>query len=223
MDEMYETGIGLATYVTVEVFKDDRKIKLTVDPVGRFNPGGCLAAVFVKKEQILALQSTEELYEYLLRKIFFENLEGVFDEELPDYTVNTVLEYTSKLQEDEENSRWLGYFQSLAKKTEEFHQELLALAEDVKQLDRVAVHEYHASMGEECDFVDYTCCPEGDDDDEIREWMEENLTSDSDIDAIMDCFEDGYFYGHSFKGEEVAEIDFRNDTFRKSMTISDIE
>ena len=215
----FETGISFAEYVSVEVLKDDQKIKLSVNPVGQFNPGGCTAFVSVKKDGVLALEKVEDLYEYLLKRIGFDNLEAVVD--LDDYSLKGVLEYTKDLEVDDENEWWLNYFKRLEKKVDEFHEALISMNAQLKDL-KVKVHQYHEASGELCDFVDFICCPEGEDEEALREFFEENLSKDSEIDNIMECFEDGYFYGDSFSADETTLIDFASGNVEKTMTITDV-
>ena len=215
----FETGISFAEYVSVEVLKDDQKIKLSVNPVGQFNPGGCTATVFIKKEGVLTLEKVEDLYEYLIKRIGFDNLEAVID--LKDYSLKGVLEYTKGLEVDDENSWWLNYFKRLEEKVDEFHKALVSLNAELKDL-KVKVHQYHDASGELCDFVDFICCPEGEDEEELREFFEENLSNDSEIDNIMECFEDGYFYGNSFSAAETTVIDFANNSVEKTMKVTDV-
>ena len=128
----FETGISFAEYVSVEVLKGDQKIKLSVNPVGQFNPGGCTAFVSVKKDSVLALEKVEDLYEYLLKRIGFDNLEAVVD--LDDYSLKGVLEYTKDLEVDDENEWWLNYFKRLEKKVDEFHEALISMNAQLKDL-----------------------------------------------------------------------------------------
>ena len=215
----YESGIGLSDHVKIEASKNDQKISLVVNPVGQFETGGCLAFISVKKDDILALNSTEELYDYLLRKIYFENLETAFD--LENYTLKNVLEYTKDLEVNEENSWWLNYFKRLEKKVYEFKDGL----EGFMSIDDVTVniHEYHSASGEMCDLVDYTCAPEGEETEVLREFFEENLSSDSEIDNLMDCFEDGYFCGNSYSADQLTKVDYKNKSFTRSLTITDVQ
>ena len=215
----YESGIGLSDHVKIEASKNDQKISLVVNPVGQFETGGCLAFISVKKDDILALNSTEELYDYLLRKIYFENLETAFD--LDNYTLKNVLEYTKDLEVNEENSWWLNYFKRLEKKVYEFKDGL----EGFMSVDDVAVniHEYHSASGEMCDLVDYTCAPEGEETEVLREFFEENLSSDSEIDNLMDCFEDGYFCGNSYSADQLTKVDYKNKSFIRSLTITNVQ
>lgn len=218
----YESGMMQSSYVKVEVFNNENeKAVLTVNPVGQFNPGGCEAFASIKKDQILAVTTVEELYEYLLKRIVFENLETTAGD-IPSFTVAGVLEYTRELEENEENDWWLPYFRRMDKKVAEFHDDLLAKCATLENIDRVIVHQYHAASGELCDFVDYTCCPEGDDEETIRSFFEDTLSADSDIDEIMSFFEDGYFYGHGYECDETVTVDFKGGTFDKAMTISSI-
>ncbi|MBR0462203.1 MAG: hypothetical protein IJJ00_05790 [Erysipelotrichaceae bacterium] len=223
MSEMeFETGISCSNYVTVKIAGlNGETASLSVNPIGQFNPGGCEAMVFIKKDDVLALKTVDELYAYLLRKIFIENLETAV--EIDDCSLGGVLEYTKTLEENEDNNWWLPYFKKLEKKVDEFHESLTCFAKDLKDIKVVTVHEYHSASGELCDFVDYTCAPEGDENEEIRSYLEEHLSKESDIDAIMDCFEDGYFYGSSFEGDEKTVIDFNNNTFEKTMTVTNVQ
>ena len=70
--------------------------------------------------------------------------------------------------------------------------------------------------------MDFTCCPEGEEEDVLREFFEENLTPESEIDAIMDLFEDGYFYGNGFAADEAVTVDFKNGTYEKTLTVTDV-
>ena len=214
-----ESGMMTASYVKVEVSDtDDRKISLIVNPVGRFSPGGCEAYVSVKQNQITDLNTADEIFDYLLRKIYFENLESSAGE-LPGVSLGEILSYTDGLQEDEDNSWWLKYFRGLSEKVSIFHRELLKMDGTISE---VRVHQYHDASGELCDFVDYICCPEGEDEEVLRSFFEDSLSDDSDIDEIMDCFEDGYFYGSSYESDEVSVIDVKTHTVTKTMTVKNV-
>lgn len=219
MYDDFESGMSMSDYVKVEVFCGDKKTVLSVNPVGQFSPGGCTAFVSVKKDAALALNTVEEFYEMLLSRIYFENLEAAFD--LPNYRLTDVLEYTKDLEVDDENSWWLNYFKRLEGKVQQFHDELTEMTGDLKDL-KLTVHQFHEASGELCDFVDFTCCPEGEEEDVLREFFEENLTPESEIDAIMDLFEDGYFYGNGFAADEAVTIDFGNGTYDKKLTVTDV-
>ena len=223
MSEMeYESGMMNCNYVVIRVLNaEDEAAVLTVNPIGQFNPGGCEAFIYVKKDQVLALKTIEDLYEYLLKRIFFENLDIAISD-LDDFSLGAVLEYTKALELSDDNNWWLPYFRRLEKQTEDFHGRLQSLSGDLKDL-RLVAHEYHAAAGELCDFVDYTCAPEGDDNEEIRSFLIETLSPESDIDAIMNCFEDGCFYGNSFEGDEMTIVDFNDGSIKKSMTISNVQ
>ncbi len=220
MYDEFEAGMISSDHVKVEVIKDSgEKTSLVVNPVGQFSPGGCIAFVSVKKDAALALKTGEELFEMLLNRIYFENMEVAVD--LPDYGLKEVLDYTKDLEPDDENSWWLNYFKRLEKKVAQFHEELISMAEELKDV-KVIVHQFHEAGGEMCDFVDYTCCPEGDDEDTLREFFEESLTPDSEIDNIMDLFEDGYSSISGFAADEAVTIDYGNGRYEKTLTISDV-
>ena len=219
MYDEFEAGMSLSDHVKVEVFCGDKKTVLNVNPVGQFSPGGCTAFVSVKKEAAFALNTVEELYEMLMNRIYFENLEVAFD--LPDYGLKEVLAYTKDLEVDDENSWWLNYFKRLEEKVSQFHDELVSMTDKLSDL-KVVVHQFHEASGEMCDFVDFTCCPEGEEEDVLREFFEENLSPESEIDSIMELFEDGYFYGNGFAADEAVTIDFGNSSFEKKLTITDV-
>ena len=83
MYDEFEAGMISSDHVKVEVIKDSgEKTSLVVNPVGQFSPGGCIAFVSVKKDAALALKTGEELFEMLLNRIYFENMEVAVD--LPD-------------------------------------------------------------------------------------------------------------------------------------------
>ena len=219
-DEL-ETGISLSDHVKVEVSgPNDEKTVLTVNPVGQFNPGGCTAFISIKKDAVMALNTTEEFFDHLLGRIVFENLESAV--ELDSCRLVDVLNYTKDLQPDDDNSWWLSYFKKLEEKVSRFHEELTAISADLRDLKTVVIHQYHQASGEMCDFVDFICVPEGEDEDTLREFFEENLSPDSEIDEIMELFEDGYSYVNSYEADEKIRIDFRNGTFEKTMTVSEV-
>ena len=220
MYDEFEAGMSLSDHVKVEVCngKGDKAV-LNVNPVGQFSPGGCTAFVSVKKEAVFSLKTVEEFYEMLLGRIYFENLEAAVD--LPNYRLTDVLDHTRDLEIDEDNGWWLAYFKRLEEKVSQFHAELVSLAVELGDL-RVVVHQFHQAAGEMCDFVDFTCCPEGEDEDVLREFFEENLSAESDIDSIMEHFEDGYFYGSGFSADEAVTIDFGNGSFEKKLTVTDV-
>ena len=213
----YEAGIADNYYVAVEAYGGSgEKASLSVNPIGQFSPGGCTALVYVKKETLLSLSAPEELMSCLLKKICFENLETAID--LDDFSLGHVLEYTAALEIDEENDWWLPYFKRLEKKVSAFREDL----EKINEIRKIVIHQYHDAAGELCDFVDYTCCPEGEDNESIRCFLEENLSKESDIDAIMDCFEDGYFYGNAYESDRVIEADLAEQKVKEWLTISEI-
>ena len=221
MYDEFETGISMSDYVKVEVFdQDEKKTTLTVNPVGQFNPGGCTAFISVKKDVIMSLKTTRELYDYFLGRIIFENLESAVD--LENTRLIDLMEYTKDLEPDEGNEWWLSYFKRLEKKVAQFHDELTDMAEDLRDLKKVVIHQYHEAGGELCDFVDFICVPEGEDEDVLREFFEENLSPDSEIDQIMELFEDGCSSIDSFCADEKTVVDFRNGTLEKTMIVTDV-
>ena len=221
MYDEFETGIVLSDYVKIEVFgNNNEKAVLSVNPVGQFNPGGCTAFISVKKDAVMSLQTTEELFDYFLNRIVFENMESAVD--LPNYILKDVLEYTGALEPDEDNEWWLNYFKRLEGKVSQFHDELTAMAQDLKDLQKVVIHQNHEAGGELCDFVDFICVPEGEEEDVLREFFEENLSADSEIDEIMELFEDGYSYVNAYAADEKIVIDFKNGTFEKTMSVTDV-
>lgn len=220
MYDEFEAGFGQSDHVKVEIKgKDDQTFVLDVNPVGQFDPGGCLAFISLKKDQLLSLNSTEELYEMLLNRIFFENLEIAYDAD--NYSLKSVLEYTGALEVDDENSWWLNYFKRLADRVNKFKDGLFGSENRLEDLV-MKVHEYHEANGEACDFADYTCCPEGGSEEELRDFFESSLSPESEIDAIMEHFEDGYFYGDGFAADQLTIVSFGDRTFSKSLTISDV-
>ena len=221
MYDEFEAGMGLSDYVKVEISgKEDKKFSLTVNPVGQFNPGGCLAFISIKKDQVLSLNNVEELYDLLLNRIYFENLEVAYDAD--SYNLKSVLDHTKDLEVDDENSWWLNYFKRLQDKVSQFKDELLNSGNKLEDLI-LKVHEYHTAGGEMCDFVDYTCCPEGGEEEELREFFESSLTPDSEIDNIMEHFEDGYFYGNSYSADQLTCVNFKDKSFERALTISDVQ
>ena len=106
-------------------------------------------------------------------------------------------------------------------KPHEFKEGLRSFS-DLNEL-AVYIHEYHSASGELCDFVDYTCAPEGEEEDEIRNYFEEKLNDEKQVDRIMDCFEDGYFYGNSFSAEQLTVVDYPKKSFDRSLSIEDIQ
>ncbi|MBR0138615.1 MAG: hypothetical protein IJM15_09415, partial [Erysipelotrichaceae bacterium] len=146
----------------------------------------------------------------------------VFDDEPEDCFMGSVLRKTEEIEENDENSWYLSYFKKLYEDFEKFRRDLKESFASFEDIQEIVIHQYHDAAGEMCDFVDYTCCPEGDEEDELREFFENSLTPDSEIDKIMDCFEDGYFYGHQFSGDEQLIVDVPNRSFKKTMTITDV-
>ena len=211
----YESGIGETYYVKVEVYGADQKAVLTVNPIGQFSPGGCEAFVYAKKDALTGLKEAGEIMDYFKKKICFENMEAACD--LEDYSLGYVLDYCSKLEENEENDWWLPYFRRLEKKVSSFENDLKQMSE----IRKIVVHQYHSAAGELCDFVDYTCCPEGEEEEELRSFFEENL-ADSDIDAIMECFEDGYFYGDFYDSDRVITADLPDQKVDEKLIITEI-
>lgn len=220
MYDDYGTGMSSVDYVKVSAYKKDgEKTSLTVNPVGQFDPGGCLAFVSVREDKVMPLKTSEEFFDFVLSRIYFENLEVAFDME--NYTLGNVLDYTRELEVDDDNSWYLNYFKRLDEKVAKFKEEFLAVPE-LKDYEKIEISQYHEASGELCDFVDYVCCPEGEEEDVLREFFEENLSPESEIDNIMECFEDGYYNGSGFEAEERYVMDYDNGTFRKTMTVTNV-
>lgn len=216
----YESGIADHYYVVLEIYDNNgKKLSLSVNPIGQFSPGGCCALVYVKKEQLLSLTSAEVIMDYFLKKICLKNLETAVD--LKDDSLGNVLQYTADLKEDEENDWWLPYFRRLERKLSSFRDDLVKMEKE-NGIRRIRIHQYHGAAGELCDFVDYTCCPEGEGQEVIRSFFEEKLDSQSDIDAIMDCFEDGYFYGSAYESDRLIEADLLKQTVQEKLLITEI-
>ena len=212
----WESGIADNYHVAVEVYdKAGEKVKLTVNPIGQFSPGGCTATVYVKKEALLDLSAAEDVMSFFLKKICFENLEMALDPD--DSSLGNVLKETSAMEIDEENDWWLPYFKRLEKKVAEFREDL----EKIK-IAKIVIHQYHSAAGELCDFTDYIGCPEGEEEEDLRSFLEENLSPESDIDAILSCFEDGCFYGNAYDSDRVIEADLEKKSVKEWLTVSEI-
>ena len=215
----FESGIGESYSVKVEICgENEERIFLTVDPVGQFHPGGCEAFAYVKKDALLSLASAQDIMDYFLKRICFENLETAIDD-LDDFSLGSVLDYTGKLETDEENEWFLPYFKGLNEKVRLFDEKLRSME---GKIARIIVHQYHSASGELCDFTDYTNCPEGEEEEEIRSHFEKILSDDSDIDAILSLFEDGYFYGNAYDSDQVITADLKEGKAEEKLKITDI-
>ena len=63
---------------------------------------------------------------------------------------------------------------------------------------------------------------EGEDEEDLRSFLEENLSPESDIDAILSCFEDGCFYGNAYDSDRVIEADLEKKSVKEWLTVSEI-
>ena len=206
-------------YVDIEV-KDaeGNAAKLSVNPTGQFNGGGCQAIAYYRPERILEAADAEALYQVLTKGIEFEEIEGTLDPEPEDYQLSTMLEFAKGLDETEDNSWWLRYFKRLVTKAEEFH----AALNEMKEIETVTVHQVHNACGDLCDFADYTNAPEGEEEDTIRQFLEDTLTPDSAIDDLMDCLDDGYFELSQYQSDKVLIADRKNGTVKELFTVTDV-
>lgn len=209
--------MSLYDYLKIEISINDFKTSLTINPVGKFNPGGCLAYISSNKDAFLEVKTNEELFELLTNKIYFENLEVAFD--LDNYSLKNVLDYTNKLEVNDDNSWYLNYFKDLIDKVRQFKNELL----NKPLVNEIIIKEYHASSEELCDFVDYLCVPEGEDNDTLQEFFENTLSKESEIETIMDHFEEGYCYINGYNSELKTIINLQNKSINKSLTVDNIQ
>ncbi len=220
---MSEYGIYANEYLKIEVKdKEGMACTLKVNPVGQFEGSGCIATIYAKGDKILSMQSVDELCDYILSRIEFGNLEGVFEDEPDDYFMGSVLRKSGEIEINDDNSWYLSYFRRLQEDYDRFHQQLKERFGSFEEIGEIVIHQYHDAGGEMCDFVDYTCCPEGADEEELREFFEDNLSVYSEIENIMNCFEDGYFNGNQFSADETLTIDVTNGRAHKIMTITNV-
>ena len=205
---MYEAGEFNSYAVKVEVFDDqDKKAVLNVD--------GVTAMIYLKAEKVLAIGSKEELQEHLFKRIQLEELSGSLEEDLDDYSLQNVLNYLKDCKDD---SPVISTLRVIERNAQKFEKDL----SELNGLKLIKVHQYHRSSGEMGDFEDYLNIPYGEDADTMRTYLKENL-HDSDIDQIMECFEDGEFYVNSFAGEELSCFDLEKQSVEESKSISEIE
>ena len=223
MEDMSEYGIYANEYLKVEVKdREDKVYTLKVNPIGKFEGSGCIAMIYAKGDKILSLQSIDEFCDYLLSRIEFGNLEGVFDDEPEDFSMGSVLRKCAEIELTDENSWYLSYFKKLQEDFDRFHQQLNEGFSSFADICQIIIHQYHDAGGELCDFVDYTCCPEGCEQEELREFFEDNLSIYSEIENILNCFEDGYFNGSQFSGEEQLTVNVAEGRSHKIMTITNV-
>ena len=209
-----------AYYVYADIYGNNgEKAVLKVNPIGQFQGDGCIAMAYLKKDALLSVSSIDELMEKLGKAIEFENLEGILDLEGGN-SLSNVLAYTKDLEEDEDNAYWLGYFKKLEGLYERFAADVKAFASGMDDISKVIVHQFHNASGDDCDFADYAGLPFEEDEDAMREYLEENI--EGDIDSIMEHFEDGEFYVDSYESDKKIIVDFTGKKASETLSISDV-
>ena len=71
--------------------------------------------------------------------------------------------------------------------------------------------------------MDYINCPFEEDEETIREYLENSLSKDSEIDNIMQYFDFGQFYINHYEADERMVFDLINKKFEKSLIVTNIE
>ena len=206
---MYEETVS-SFAVKVEVV-DDEQNKVSVKISGPQTLSYC------KPEDLLKVKDKDELLNVLLKKIVFEEIDGALDEELTDYSLGEVLAYL-KQKEEVNDDPFMSSLQRIRSNFEKFEEEL---AEEGK-ICSISIHQYHSAGNEEADFADYLNIPYMEEAEEVREYLESGLT-DSDIEAVMECFEDGEFYVSSYECEEVLSVDLHKQEVKKIVKVNTIE
>ena len=196
-------------YVRVEVF-DDQKKKAVL------NVSGPITMSYIKKGQISKGVSKDELYDLLLRKIGFEELEGALEKEPEDYFLKTMMNYLDDIEESDDPVL-SGLFK--------IQRNVKRFKEDLKQVDEVVlvqIHQIHKGDSEENDFMDYLNIPMEEEEEVMRTYLEENLSSESEIDAIMDRFEDGEFYINTYEADQLLCFDLLNNITEEKVIVSEV-
>ena len=210
MSDMYlETGEFLENSVRVVVFNENNeKVVLNV--------GGCQTFSYIKAQQLLAIKNAEELYDLILKDICFEELEGTLENDPGDYSLGAMNEYVKTLDENE-NGSVISSLRHVEGNTRRFYNELVKTI--TGPVSKVIIHQYHNAGGDMCDFEDYLNIPYGEEEDATREYLEKILTPDSEIDNIMERFEDGNIYVNEYQSDEKLTVDIMNNKVDKTLTV----
>ena len=210
MSEMYyESGEFISNSVRVKVFNEDGNNAV-------LNVGGVQTFTYIKPEELLAITNAQELYDLILKKICFEELEGTLDEEPTDYSLGGILEYLKTIDENAD-SPVLKELRHAEGNVKRFYNELNKSI--TGKITKVIVHQYHNASGDMCDFEDYLNIPYGEEEDAMREYLESTLTPDSEIDNIMEHFEDGDLYINAYQSDEELTVDITNNKVDKTLTV----
>ena len=207
----YESGEMNTYSVKVEVSDVlDNRIVLNIN--------GPMIVSYIKSDQLLSIKSKDELYDLIMNKIVIEEFDGVLDKELDDYSLNNVLNYLESIN-DQDNDVIISELRSIERNISKFKKEL----SDLDELAKISIHQYHKSSGEMCDFVDYLNIPYEDDEEVTREYLENNLSSQSCIDEIMNLFSFGEFDISYYSCVETISADLINNNVSKSVTVDEVQ
>ena len=206
---MCETGtVGYS--IKAEVFDADHNKAV-------LNAGGPMTMSYLKAEHFVKGMKKEELFDLLIRQIGFEELEGALSREPDNYLLNTMMHYLDEVEVIADDPVMSGLYR-IQRNVRKFHDELLNLGEIVL----VKIHQLHVGGSEECDFMDYLDIPWEDDEELMRQYLQENLSADSDIEKIMDHFEDGEFYIRSYEADRLLTIDLVSGRAEEKSTVNEI-
>ena len=213
MSDMYlETGEFLENSVRVVAFNENNEKCV-------LNVGGCQTFSYIKPEKLLAVKNAQELYDLILKDICFEELEGALENDPGDYSLGAMNEYVKTLDENE-NSPVISSLRHAEGNTRRFYNELMKTI--TGPVTKVIVHQYHNASGDMCDFEDYLNIPYGEEEDAMREYLEKTLTPDSEIDNIMEHFEDGDLYVSAYQSDEQLIVDIINNKVEKTLTVIEV-
>lgn len=210
MSDMYlEAGEYIQNSIRVEAFNENNeKVVLNV--------GDCQTFSYIKPEQLLAIKNAQELYDLILKDICFEELEGALENDPKDYSLGSMIEYIKTVDESD-NSPVISSLRHAEGNTRRFYNELIKTI--TGPVTKVIIHQYHNASGDMCDFEDYLNIPFGEEEDAMREYLEKILTPDSEIDNIMEHFEDGSLYINEYQSDEKLIVDITNNKVDKTLTV----
>lgn len=194
--------------IKVEVINDnDEKVILNIS--------ACHSFINIKPEKVLDINNKEELLDLLLNNIFFEDLERALNTELETYSLKEILNYIKQADESDDLPINIT-LRKVESNFDKFNKELN------DQFKTIIIHQIHISY-EDNDFMDYINCPFEEDEETIREYLENSLSKDSEIDNIMQYFDFGQFYINHYEADERMVFDLVNKKFEKSLTVTNIE
>ena len=207
MSEMYFEAGGCTDSVMVEAFSGDERFVLSIS--------GPHTISYIKNDQILQVSSGKELFDLIMNKVWFEEMEGALDTDLDVYSVGSVMEYLRGVEDTADNPL-LSSLWRIERNVNKFWEEV----EKMDSVDKVLIHQIHAGSD---DFTDYLNIPYEEDEEETRNILIERLSDDSMIDSIMEHFEEGEFYIDSYECEELMEADLKEGKVTNTVSVTEIQ